>query len=77
MSEKEEEGGTEVREPEPGSWTERTPYVNPPEYAYYTYRLLERRVADEITRCVLSTFAEEKEAPRVRIIRRPRAHVQQ
>lgn len=46
--------------PEPGSWSERTPYTNPAEYTYYTHKLLQRRVADAVARCVLSTLGEEE-----------------
>ncbi len=45
--------------PEPGSWSALRAYSNPPEYTYYTHKLLERRVADEIALGVLSSFVEE------------------
>lgn len=48
-----------VHTPEDGSWSALRAYSNPPEYTYYTYKLLERRVADEIALGVLSSFVEE------------------
>lgn len=48
-----------VHTPEDGSWSALHAYSNPPEYTYYTQKLLERRVADEIAFGVLSSFVEE------------------
>lgn len=51
-----------VVDAEKGSWAPDRAYSNPPEYTYYTYKLLERRVADEVAIHVLSTFVVGEEA---------------
>ena len=46
---------TYVEKEEPGSWTPNRAYSDPLEYTYSTYKLLERRVMDEIRDVVLCT----------------------
>lgn len=47
---------TYVDKVEGGSWTPTRAYSDPLEYTYSTYKLLERRVMDEIRDVVLCTM---------------------
>lgn len=57
-----EERVMEVAEPEHGMWSSRVPYTDPREYEYYTFRLLENRIADEIGAMLCTVDVAEPEA---------------